>query len=517
MKRLAIIVAVSEYTEQQNLTACANDGAAIHGIISATKRFDDILYLTGPKETQGARAQDAFAGFAEKYRGQEVSELFFYFTGHGHFDGENLDLLLSDYSDSKRKQTSFQNSEVDATVRALSPDLYVKIIDACQSGVSYIKSYENFGDYLKGSSSGLNNVYFMFSSNSDQSSYANSTMSYFTKSLIKSVADHKSEKLRYKDVVNALSDEYESNQKQTPYFVTQAGMTETFVDLNPEIRKIANSFLGAGKIKPASPNGPESKEISLLEKIRAAEGEIASEEVADMRLDEIYENLASSALSGDLEKLYEWTVDELEDLPDGTLHIGKWLDSNDSENQFFCKKTYRAETYTERVPKRSLFASNWSRLLVSSLEDTDDDRTYRTVTRTRNVVSGFEHTVNLPYDAIRIWLDPKSAALTPEQCIVIPLVSRTRFQVFWRFSHFRYVDWENTTSTSRSDWAIASVPILDQKRIEDLSNRIKKEFTTYVLNALNARWGSESGADQTLAGTKLLEQTEKPKSEPTQS
>lgn len=492
MKRLAIIVAVSEYANQTNLPACLNDGNAINSIISATNRFDEVLHISGARDTEGARAQDVFASFIDKYKGEDVSEILFYFTGHGAFDGENLDLLLSDFSESKRKQTSFQNAEIDATIRGLSPDIYVKIIDACQSGVSYIKSYDNFGEYIKGSSSGLSNVYFMFSSNSDQSSYANREMSYFTKSIVKSVAEHKTEKLRYKDIVNAISDEYESNKKQTPFFVTQAAMTETFADLNPEIRKIAKTFLGQETKESSRRPGKALHAPTLSEKIKAAESEIASEEAANAGLKKISDALSSDALQGELSDLYEWSATELDSLPDGTFHIGKWLEGNDGESQFFCKKTYKRESYTERVPKKSgIFStSNWSRLLLTSVDDIDDDRMYKTVNKTRMIVDGFDHTVNLPYKAVRIWLDPKAKALTPERCIVIPLVSRTRFQLFWRFSHFRYVDWDNTAATLQSDWSMASVPILDENLTMSACKKIRDDFVNYVFNALSAKWGA---------------------------
>ncbi len=80
----------------------------------------------------------------------------------------------------------------------------MKIIDACESGVTYIKSTDNVAEYLKSTSAGLKGVYFMFSSQSDESSYASTDISYFTKSILSSVANHKARTIRYKDIINTV-------------------------------------------------------------------------------------------------------------------------------------------------------------------------------------------------------------------------------------------------------------------------------------------------------------------------
>src|ERR1700738_3156993 len=167
MTCLGVVIAVSEYGgDASGLPACRQDGAAIAHVLKSSGLFDEILHIDA--ETIGSNVKQRLADFAKVHKGKPVDEVFFYFTGHGEFVGDEFYYLLTDYQAKKRNQTSLENSELDGIVRALSPKLFVKIVDACQSVVTYIKTADDFRDYLKAADKKFEKLYFMFSSQTAQ-------------------------------------------------------------------------------------------------------------------------------------------------------------------------------------------------------------------------------------------------------------------------------------------------------------------------------------------------------------
>jgi hypothetical protein len=143
MINLRIVVAVSEYkTPTSSLSACERDGAALFEIMQSSGRFDDILYIHN--DTTSTNVKRKITEFAKSHNGKQVDEVIFYFTGHGDFAGNEFHYLLSDYEQLRPKQTALENSELDNIVRALGPRLFVKIVDACHSGVPHIKNTDDF-------------------------------------------------------------------------------------------------------------------------------------------------------------------------------------------------------------------------------------------------------------------------------------------------------------------------------------------------------------------------------------
>jgi hypothetical protein len=178
VKNLGIAIAVSEYTgELAKLPACTRDGSAIARVLQTESRFDDVLVIDS--ETISTSVKHSLISFFKKHEQQEIGDIFFYFSGHGEFTGDEIYYLLSDYNSRRRKQTSLENSELDSLARALKPNVFVKMVDACQSGILYIKSPDEFDEYLrKGVHGGFKNIYFMYSSQGDQSSYQDKDLSF---------------------------------------------------------------------------------------------------------------------------------------------------------------------------------------------------------------------------------------------------------------------------------------------------------------------------------------------------
>jgi uncharacterized caspase-like protein len=118
--------------------------------------------------------------------GQDIDELFFYYSGHGARRSDDFLYLFSDFNSSKTSQTSLKNSELDTMIKSLNPKLTVKVLDACQSGTEYIKSEEDLKMiFEKSSGNNFKKTYFMFSSATNQNSIADMDYSVFNKKLLR--------------------------------------------------------------------------------------------------------------------------------------------------------------------------------------------------------------------------------------------------------------------------------------------------------------------------------------------
>lgn len=216
---IAIIIGVSEYKENiQDLPGSKNDTNAFHNLIQKTEKYDDILVLND-KQSSG-KIKTEISHFFEKYKGENINEFLFYFTGHGDFANDEFYYILSDFDFNKRQQTSLQNSELDNLIKSINPKLVSKIVDACHSGVNYIKNINVIDTYIKSTANKFNNCYFLFSSLNNQSSFQNKDYSFFTLSLLNAIKNSEKTEVRYKDIIDYISDEFSQFPEQTPFFIT---------------------------------------------------------------------------------------------------------------------------------------------------------------------------------------------------------------------------------------------------------------------------------------------------------
>jgi hypothetical protein len=250
---IAILIGISEYTNGiQVLPGSKNDVIQFENLIKNTKKYDDILTIS--ENTESSKVKDKLTSFINDRKGKNIEEVLFYFSGHGDFVNDEFYYILSDFNFDKRTQTSLQNSELDNLIKSLSPRLVIKVVDACHSGVNYIKDIKALDTYIKSTSNQFNNCYFLYSSLNSQSSFQNDNFSFFTLSFLNSVKAFKETDVRYKDIIDYISDEFSSFPEQTPFFVTQADFTELFCTKNEQLNKFLASFPSTFPIKEISWN-----------------------------------------------------------------------------------------------------------------------------------------------------------------------------------------------------------------------------------------------------------------------
>lgn len=93
----AVIIAVSDYQGANPLPACRKDGTLMRAILLGSGRYapENTLYIDANATSD--RVKSALANFVREAAGQDTGELFFYFTGHGLFDGSEFYHLFTDF------------------------------------------------------------------------------------------------------------------------------------------------------------------------------------------------------------------------------------------------------------------------------------------------------------------------------------------------------------------------------------------------------------------------------------
>jgi Caspase domain len=482
MKNLGIIIGVRDYTPPTgNLPACRPDAQAIAKLFQIETRFEEILYIDS--DTRSSVVKQKIIEFINAHKDQEIGDVVFYFSGHGDFSGDEFFYLLTDYDPKRRKQTALENSELDNLVRLLKPKLFVKIVDACHSGVTYIKNADEFQTYLKGAIPQFKKLYFMFSSQSDQYSYQDAQLSYFTRRVIESIVQHEASTIRYKDIIDYVSDAFEGDSTQTPFFVTQAEFTEMFSDHVAEIKDAVIGIFSASGTQPTLPTTVGKD--SLVDRIKKDAELYCTEADALDRVNKLPVLFSAIQLSNGLAEIYEITAITQQDAAPGSSSVGLWLDQNKEAAGYFCRVTRERRPVTTRVPKDPLRRLTGMNSLYGTLGDDD----YTNVTETREYIVGYGSTVKLPYSHIRLSAEPKYPNVNPAAAFIVPIISMTHLRLFWAFALYDYLDWKERKRIGKLDWATDEAALTDWNRTKELVDFIISKFLSYLEAPIRAKWG----------------------------
>ena len=476
---IAIILGISEYEDKQNdLPGCKKDAEIVNSIISKTSKFESILYIN--KKESSALVKEKVTDFISENKANEIEELFFYFTGHGEFYNDEFYYILSDFNKNRRKQTSLQNEEVDSLIKTLNPNLVVKIIDACQSGKTYIKETSVVAKYFKETQNKFNNCYFLNSSLKDQSSMQTDLISDFTLSFIKSVKEHKSNDIRYKDIIDFISDEFENNEVQTPFFVIQADYTEKFCEINDNLKEY---LLKIDTTTLDTENTDGTKDFSLIEKIKNQAKEYLTKEQALEVIDYLKSKIEKIQIEKGLKEVYDLEVvlSENYDYIIKKNTIGDWLDNNTHD--------YFAKSVTRRVRKDRNHYTNIMRSpnLFGLGVENEDDYEY--------VKNGFDIEIEVPFKSIVFNLNSKYPNVESLTARVIYLVSQKQIRYFYFITNFITKNWDERKLNSEIEWFFTEHPI---HKKEEIVNGIKKIYlnlekktSTYLEEKFNNQEGKK--------------------------
>lgn len=460
---LGIVIGVSEYLDStNNLPGCKVDAENIYAILNKSNKYDDILILN--EKMSSAFLKEKLTDFISSKKTDQIDEVFFYFTGHGEFYGDEFYYLLSDFEITKRKQTTLQNEEVDTLIKTLKPNLVVKVIDACQSGKSYIKEYNVINKYFEKTGNTFNKCYFLNSSLSDQYSYQTKKLSDFTLSFIESIKKHQSNEIRYKDIIDFISDEFSGNSEQTPYFVIQADLTEKFCQITPKLKEHLNSLNFEKEITT------EIKEnLSLIDKIKKEALNYCTKNEAIEVIENFRDKLKDFELNKNLKELFNLEIIFNEDytpiVKENT--IANWLENN--EHEYFAHSNYK-------TVRKDRFTNPFGGLtnigIYGTLNPANDEY--------ESIRDGFDLDIEVPYKTIVINLNSKFPNVDSFTARIVFLLSKKQIAFFYFTTNFIEKNWEEKKLNSDIEWFFTEVKITDEQKIFDAFNNIFLKLESLV-------------------------------------
>lgn len=502
--KLAIVGGISDYLVQTKLDACRNDAVTMLSFLEETKMYSDICFLG--QATTSATAKKSISDFIQKHRGNPVDELLFYFSGHGDRDDDDFFYAFADYTAAKKESSGLRNTELDSLIRNLAPELTVKIVDACYSGSTYIKSEDDIEPALQKSAkeNQLKKLYFFHSSAATQTSIAGPQFSLFTQAIFNSLVTLTGA-VRYRDLMAAVADEMNRTGGPRPTFIVQADSLEVFVNMNTTLTELLSKAL-AGPLP--SPGGSKDLDDLSAEEV-VAPGQPAPvvpmslANLAAKRAQEVYCTQAEAednvrllislatpqSWPIEVRELYEIQALEQEasEIPN-RISIGRWINNLKDDTVFaeplFETETYRVDEYKE-VPKkpsnRSLArVSGFAGLGLRHLLDEDKEYKLETVEKQRQILAGFRYTANPVFPPHILRFQPKLTSLEVYAAYLVCLFSRRTLTCLYSIEHLPYRAWDESDPPRAREWKQHSAPLKSKVKIEELTQTVMGEISDFI-------------------------------------
>jgi len=486
-KRIALLIGVSKYDNEANLPPCKKDIQVVSKIIAGSGCYDDCLTLDGNEKSTTLKAE--VASYIRKHQDDAIDEIFFYYTGHGSSTSDDFLYLFSDFSSSKIEQTSLRNSEFDSMLKSLSPKQTIKVVDACQAGTEYIKSNKDLRSiFEKSSSESFKKTYFLFSSSSNQSSVALEDFSVFTKSFAMSLLNYEGEDIRYRDIMDYISDDVSVKKYQTPLFIQQADNTEIFCTVSNEL---AHSLRDSLKTNTRSETpelvvgevdeGPKvSGDEKLIRLIQEKSKSYCSSEQAQESLEVYFNEFNSFQWSEIITSLFEVEINTQQDYTGitGLKGIGKWI--KDNKEKYFASETYTQEEYEskEKVVSEDRFGFN---------KTTE----YRPVTKYRDVIDGFRLTAPSPQHSVVIIFKPKEEVLSWYRLFFTHVFSKSKLTVFCKYEAETEKSWDKRGIQNQNEWKILHCGFKEHKAIRRLVQSSLKDIENDIIDLIKSKFGDD--------------------------
>lgn len=495
---LAIIIGVSEYTNYDTLKACDNDIEIMKNTLEKLNKYEDICYISNSPKAHEVKKK--IAEFVTKYKNSSINELVFYFSGHGDRNKDDFFYVLSDFNEDKKETTGLRNTELDGLIKNLNPKLTIKIIDACFSGTSYIKSTNENVEQIFTKSAKKNefkNLYFLYSSSSEEESLANENISFFTQSFFNSLVQNLGD-IRYRDIMAYVADDMSLNKYPEPTFIVQANNTEIFGDISEDLATYIKNKLNIDN--SSSNNGNQDKEVnvqkekSLFELIKEkSNNEYCTKEEAFQNIELLKSKFSIKEWAKDITDIFELNINEIERNIPNSKSIGQWLLKNDDEN-YFAKPVYENETYFKEeyieIPKKpsSSYEAKIRSLTSFGLYGKDDkDYKLEKVEKVRKILKDIQFTTETPFEAFQIYFKPKLNAIEHYSLTIVPIFSRKTLIIFNVIENLEYNGWDSVSYPKCQDWKISKISLKNKDEIEHFCKHKIDLVSKYILNDIKTK------------------------------
>lgn len=478
---IGIVVGVSDYQNVQSLPGCIHDARAIKQLLQMADKCEDILYLTESTSTTSKSVKSKLTSFVQKYTSEEIEEVIFYFTGHGLFEENQFYYVLSDYEESKKRQTCLSNDELDNLLRSLSANLTVKIVDACQSGIRYVKDPDVFRKYLQESEKNFDKCYFYYSSQNNQSSYQNDEISDFTLAFLNSFANRENQEIRYKDIMDSLADAFSSNSKQTPFFVMQGNYTEVFGFISDDISKAIYDVITVEHI-PEHKQSSEPK--SLIQRIEEQASLYCNQEQALNCLQILSQNISEYEFDNEIDQIFDHKTEFQNDVAAqiNTEYLGNYF-SNVETNYFV---NIHKETQTREVTNHNIFTGSVVSRMLSGEDLPKIKQDYVAIT-------GASSSVELPFEQVYIKLESKYPNINDTGCLMFPYLSQTKMAILVCYFMYETKEWDvKKIIKSTCEWSDFEILIKDGTEVTNMVKEALDNYTRYTLDPILEQFGNQN-------------------------
>ena len=466
---VAFCFGTSKYDSQPDLDAVENDLEVMYNILKKSNEFSKDHTYKWINNT----SDNLLKLFQEKIKelkndaNTAINTLFLYYSGHGTLLNGDFRFLGKNYDSNTPNSTSISNNSIDDLIKSVNPKLTIKIIDACHSGIQYIKS--DLEKEIKGSFSTswgiFNSVYFMFSSLHNQSSKIKKDFSVFSKEIFKSLMNYKEKKIGYENIINFVRDAFLSNPEQTPFFVTQGDHTEIFCKVSTELSDYLETTINQ--------NATHSLQVSSTAVIASKEDEIRDlltilkqKETIFIEKDDLIEilnkikSICNEYNYSSFNDYYNIDVNflELYDEISNKRDIINFIDS--SGKSYFC----HVNTMEEKNP-------NYRRGLLGGAFNFGEPEYLIQKT-------GFELDVyDLPYIQIKFYFSPKFKSLNPYVLNIIFLFNNEDIRFFSQYIIEIRKNWTDYKNKYVSKWESKQFALREKQDIIDFFN--ERHFCKY--------------------------------------
>ncbi|WP_371396188.1 caspase domain-containing protein [Fretibacter rubidus] len=291
MSKISILVGNSEYDNLSALQCCEADVAAVHELLLATGEYDHTLSVVNKSADT---LKNEIRDFVD--RQSAISEIFFYFTGHGVANDQGFFYCAKDFIPSEPNQTGLSDGDLDQILRAADAKAVVKVIDACQSGVRTIKSGSQI--FMNDNKAGFSNFFRIASCLENQLSYTGEPLSKFTEHFIDAALQKVEGKLYYTEIIAYLRDIFVNEIDQVPFFVTQGDDRTMFCEDTTSLKSLAEKYQSVDTDNDTTEiivTDEIVTELSILDKLKNVEESYVQPDQAQKKIDSLI-NIISESL-----------------------------------------------------------------------------------------------------------------------------------------------------------------------------------------------------------------------------
>jgi hypothetical protein len=300
LPNIAIVVGNTEYRSLPKLECCAADVAAMKELLEATEKYETIEVI---ENVEANDLKERVRAAVDK--SNSISELFFYYTGHGYAYEDEFFYCATNFDPNRPNETGLSTTDLHTLLRLPNADLVIKVADACNSGTHLVKAEIGLTHQNK---HGFKNLIQISSCLDTQSSLTGHPLSLFTQKLRNAALSKNEGIVYYTDVIAALRDQFIGNDSQIPFFVSQYTGREQFVEDARNLDGLRDTI----KKREAIADTPSATAVSipvrppsLIVLLRSAESKLVTPDVMAAFTGTFFDNLKAQLAKAEFAEFFQ--------------------------------------------------------------------------------------------------------------------------------------------------------------------------------------------------------------------